>query len=179
MLRAAFVRTLGQPDRIHVIRSDGSEVSWPFPTFGDDLPHDLVHLVVESAFGLTGGFWGRVDAGADPKRINDEANRRGGADKYAAFGADRRELDLAEVLAAASWSVDTVEEEVRASCGKLGVEPPPELSKERVRETRAVLARLATRWRGLQPKGALNVAFDRDRPRASFEETLLVELTRA
>ena len=95
MLRAAFVRTVGQPDRIYVTRSDGSEISWPFPTYGEGLPHDLVHLVVESAFGVSGGFWGRVDQGVDPKRVNDEANRRGGRDKYTAFGPDLSELYLA------------------------------------------------------------------------------------
>ena len=68
VLRASFVRVAGQRDRIYVLRSDGSEVSWVFPTYGDMVPHDLVHVVVESAFGLKNGFWGRVDAGVDPAR---------------------------------------------------------------------------------------------------------------
>ena len=34
------------------------------------LPHDLVHLIVESAFGLRSGFWGLVDSGLDPRRID-------------------------------------------------------------------------------------------------------------
>jgi len=50
-------------------------------SYGDGLPHDLAHLVVESAFGLRGGFWGRVDDGADPQAINAEANGKGGRDK--------------------------------------------------------------------------------------------------
>ena len=66
MLNASFVRTVGDRDRIYVRRSDGSEVNWVFPTFGDAPPHDMIHLVVESAFGVTQGFWGRVDAGIDP-----------------------------------------------------------------------------------------------------------------
>src|SRR5262245_15116764 len=65
VLKAAFVRTVGERDRVYVTRSDGSQVSWAFPSYGGALPHDLVHLVVESAFGLSQGFWGRVDAGAD------------------------------------------------------------------------------------------------------------------
>jgi hypothetical protein len=68
-------------DRIYVVRPDGSEVHWAFPTYGDDPPHDLIHLVVEAAFGLRRGFWGRVDAGADPAAISAEANRKGGKDK--------------------------------------------------------------------------------------------------
>jgi len=169
MLRAAFVRTAGGPDRIYVVRSDGSEVSWSFPTYGDGLPHDLVHLVVESAFGLRDGFWGRVDAGADPRMINDQANRRGGADKYAAFGADRSELNVAEALAAAAGGEATVEA-VRAACAKLAVAPPAGLDEERTREVRELLAALSERWRGLLPKGALNLVFHRDAPRIGFEE---------
>ena len=44
MLHAAFVRTVGAPDRIYVTRSDRSEVSWPFPTYGDGLPHAFEDL---------------------------------------------------------------------------------------------------------------------------------------
>ena len=103
-LRATFLRTEGQRDRIYVKRSDGSEVSWAFPTYGEGLPHDLVHLVVETVFDLSKGFWGRVDRGADPGRISEEANRMGGANKYSAFGPDQVELARAEALAAARWS---------------------------------------------------------------------------
>jgi hypothetical protein len=49
-------------------------------------PHDLVHLVVEAAFGLAQGFWGRVDAGVDPAAIMAVANRKGGGNRYAGFG---------------------------------------------------------------------------------------------
>ena len=69
MLKATFVRTAGERDRIFVTRSDGSEVSWSFPSYGEGLPHDLVHWVVESCCGLRWGFWGRVDAGADPDAV--------------------------------------------------------------------------------------------------------------
>jgi hypothetical protein len=169
-LRAAFVRTAGEPDRIYVTRSDGSETAWSFPSYGDGLPHDLVHLVVESAFGLGDGFWGRVDGGADPRRINAEANRRGGKDKYAAFGPEPSELRLAEALAGTPWHLGSAREEARASCERLGLAAPDGLTEERVSETRAFLALLEERWRALTPKGALHVVFRRDRPRAGFEE---------
>src|SRR5436190_1128700 len=87
VLKASFVRTVGERDRIYVVRSDGSEVNWAFPAYGDALPHDLIHLVVEAAFGVGLGFWGRVDAGVDPGAIMAEANRRGGSDKFSGFGA--------------------------------------------------------------------------------------------
>ncbi len=46
-MQVSFVRTAGARDRIYVRRTSGSEVSWEFPSYGDELPHDLVHLVVE------------------------------------------------------------------------------------------------------------------------------------
>jgi hypothetical protein len=90
VLRASFVRTVGERDRIYVVRSDGSEVNWAFPNYGEALPHDLIHLVVEAAFGLRQGFWGRVDAGVDPGAIMADANRRGGSNKFSGFGTPGR-----------------------------------------------------------------------------------------
>jgi hypothetical protein len=184
VLRAAFVRTVGERDRIYVTRSDGSRTSWPFPTYGDGLPHDLVHLVVESAFGLAGGFWGRVDAGADPKRITDQANRKGGPNKYAAYGPDQRELLVAEALAAARWSERGAEvlEAASAAFGSAGLPPPADLTADRVERTAQVLAGLAGRWRALRPKGALDVDFDGAAPRRGFDRLrhdLAVEPTAA
>src|SRR5262245_31757127 len=103
-MEISFVRIQGERDRVYVKRSNGSEVSWVFPSYGNFIPHDLVHFVVETAFGLKNGFWGRVDAGIDVARINAEANRIGGANKYAGFGADQVELYIAEALGATLWS---------------------------------------------------------------------------
>lgn len=164
-LKATFVRVIGERDRVYVTRSNGSQVSWVFATYGDGLPHDLVHLVVESVFGLTQGFWGRVDGGADPGRISADANRRGGENKFAAFGDDRSELDLAEALAAAGW--DSVES-VREACARQNVAPPQDLSEELVEETAACLGALQRRWVTLVPKGAIDVSFDTASPRRSI-----------
>ena len=38
---------------------------WEFPSYGDGLPHDLCHLIVEEALGLSEGFWGLVDQHVD------------------------------------------------------------------------------------------------------------------
>jgi hypothetical protein len=174
-MEVSFVRVRGQRDRIYVRRSDRSEVSWVFPSYGDELPHDLVHLVVEAAFGVRYGFWGRVDAGVDPARINDEANRMGGANKYRGFGDDRRDLLLAEALAAALWlNADVSDDQRRAaiveSCGKLGVELPSAASLERLREVRAALEQLRAQWRAIGVKGTLKLRFDPLDPQRSFAE---------
>ncbi|HEV8325042.1 MAG TPA: hypothetical protein VG389_25735 [Myxococcota bacterium] len=174
-MRIAFVRTHGQPDRVYVRRSAGGEVSWSFPTYGDGLPHDLVHLVVESAFGVREGFWGRVDAGADPARLNAQANRSGGADKYAGFGADQRDLLLAEVLAGLSWWVAELTDADRVSaardaCAKVGVTPPPSVAPAAMAAVRATLERLGARWRALLPKGSLELAYDPAHPERGFTD---------
>ena len=174
MLSAAFVRTVGDRDRIYVRRSDGSEVSWGFPTYGDVPPHDMIHLVVESAFGVTQGFWGRVDAGIDPGIIADQANRLGGRNKYAAFGADLSGLALAEALANPGWLLDAISAEalqnqIVGACREAGVEPPAPLSIERTEPVRVVLRHLAMQWRDLKPKGAIDLLFDPRDPMGIFD----------
>jgi hypothetical protein len=172
-LTASFLRTAGERDRIYVTRSDGSEASWSFPTYGDGLPHDLVHFVVETVFGLSRGFWGRVDGGADPMRINDEANRVGGKDKYAGFGPEQGQLQMAEALASA-WYPRRDDQEVltaiEAAARATGVEV--DVSLPRVHEARRALAALCQRWRGLGAKGTRRLAFDAREPRRGLEGLL-------
>jgi len=175
LLNASFVRTAGERDRIYVKRSDETEVGWAFPSYGDAPPHDLIHLVVESAFGLAWGFWGRVDAGADPGVIAAQANRQGGPDKYAGFGEDLSELRLAEAVANPRWlaedtSLGELQEQIFGHCRDLGVAAPALLSKERIGQVRVVLLRLARQWRELAPKGALRVSFDAKEPVRGFEQ---------
>jgi hypothetical protein len=170
MLKATFVRVQGERDRIYVHRSDGTEVSWVFPTYGDALPHDLVHLVVETVFSLSRGFWGRVDEGVDPGRLSEEANRMGGANKYAAFGADQADLMLAEILAAARWNDETVANDVEAARVQAGLPPRPRILDLEIRETRRALEILRSKWATLFPKGSLAVTFDATTPRAGLPQ---------
>ncbi|MBV8984257.1 MAG: hypothetical protein JO248_07425 [Acidimicrobiia bacterium] len=79
MLRVTFVRKRGQRDRVYVQREDGSSTGWDFPTYGDALPHDLMHLVVEDALGMRHGFWGLVDAGVEVALVANEATLVRGA----------------------------------------------------------------------------------------------------
>jgi hypothetical protein len=58
VLEVSFVRRRGKRDRVYVHRSDGTSTGWDFPSYGDGLPHDLCHLVVEDELGLPDGFWG-------------------------------------------------------------------------------------------------------------------------
>jgi len=165
-LSVTFVRKTGSPDHVYVRRPDGSEADWSFPSYGAGLPHDLVHLVVESRFGLKHGFWGRVASGIDAARINAAANRRGGKDKYAGFGEDLRELYLAEALVNARWldreATDGERlEDIARECSKAEIAVPANVTLDSIASVRAKLAELQTRWARLVPRGALSLSFDR------------------
>ncbi len=168
MIHIAFVRTFERPDRMHVRRADGTEVSWTFPTYGDALPHDLVHLVVEAAFGLRDGFWGKVAGGMDPRRANAQSDAPGTGEKYAGFGADRSALLLSEALANASWwdedmgPLDRLSA-IQRSCAQLGVDAPESMQAEPLASTQQTLLALRARWRPLVPRGALHFTFDEAR----------------
>jgi len=170
-MQVTFARTVGSPDRIYVQRSNGEEASWTFPSYGDGLPHDLVHLVVEAAFGLSRGLWGLVDAGADMARINAEANRKGGPNKYSALGPDQRDILLSEALAAAMSGMFESEDQrleyVTSACRNLGFEPTVAVTGERLQQVLSALADLRERWRALKPKGSLRFRFQPGAPPAA------------
>ena len=161
-----FVRISGEPDRIYVKRSDGSETQWTFPTFGNEIPHDMMHLIVETKFGLRRGFWGRVDDGVDPARINQMSNRKGGpsAVKYAGFGSDLTELYLAEALAGLSWSIRELTPADRfamlvSTCEQGGLTKPEDVNEHTLAEVETRINELRRQWRALVPKGTIELTF--------------------
>src|SRR5580698_7466160 len=96
-LEAAFVRQRGRRDRVYVTRHDGSSTAWDFPSYGDRLPHDLCHLVVEEGLGIVEGFWGLVDRGVEVKLIDDQATLvRDGRPLVEEVGVDFSDLMRAE-----------------------------------------------------------------------------------
>jgi hypothetical protein len=84
MLEVSFVRHRGSRDRVYVKRSDGTSIEWDFPSYGDGLPHDLCHLVVEDSLELSEGFWGLVDQHVD-------VVHRGGRDRPGQSSSLRRQ----------------------------------------------------------------------------------------
>ncbi len=155
-----FVRIAGEADRIYVKRSDGTETWWTFPSFGSEVPHDLVHLVVESKFGIRDGFWGRVDAGVDPLEVNRQANRKGGANKYEGFGSDLTGLYLAEALAGLSWQLRELSGNDRLEMfRRMSETAPPTVNATSLDEVQQRLNELRAQWRALLPKGTLELTF--------------------
>ena len=163
-MQVTFVRTVGEKDRIYVVRDDGSESSWSFASYGPRLPHDLVHLVVESITGLRPGLWGRVAAGADMRRINAAANRMGGKDKYKALGDDISDVLVSEALAIAPWSDESLDDvacldAIAKNAADMGVALPDSIEENTVAAVRARLSELRREWRQLVPKGSIRLSF--------------------
>jgi hypothetical protein len=74
-MRITFIKGKGS-DRIHVVRTDGSEAAATLPQKGP-VPHDAFHYFVERAAGFTRGFWGLVAAGHHPDEISEIARKAG------------------------------------------------------------------------------------------------------
>lgn len=148
MLEAAFVRRRGGRDRVYVTRADGTSTGWDFPSYGDWLPHDLCHLVVEEELGLTNGFWGLVDLGIEVGLVNNQATLlRDGAPLV-----EHAQLDLTGLTEA--------EAAVSALTGPAPTEAVT-LPLEAVATIRRRLEALAERWRTLDDGGAITLAFSR------------------
>lgn len=73
-MKVCFIRSGDRRYGIQIERaSDPTLVMDPAPGFDRDLPHDMVHFVVEAALGLKGGVFGQIAAGGDAGsfRVND------------------------------------------------------------------------------------------------------------
>jgi hypothetical protein len=174
MMHLTFVRTVGAHDRIYVRRSDGVATEWTFPSMGNELPHDLVHLVCEAGFAIADGIFAAVDAGLDLAKVNARANKVGGKHKYRGTGLDRPSAYVSEALAAAFGPFGGPDEarlaSIAVACRELEVAMPKSVTLERVAEVKSALDRLRTKWRELIPRGSLTLEFDPKAPARSFEE---------
>jgi hypothetical protein len=145
VLTATFVRHRGGRDHIYVQRANGTELHWQFPTYGDGLPHDLVHLVVESGLGMTGGFWGLIDDGAEITLVDNEATIVGASDDWSG-------LRLAEA-AVASFGAE--------SSGGVAQNYtiPSSYAPEPLVAIRQRLVALQAEWAALPDRGSLRLTF--------------------
>lgn len=165
-LSIAFVRAHERHDRIFITFSDGQQGGWRFPSYGEALPHDLVHFGVETAFELSRGVWGLVASGIDFQAINAQANHRGGTirEKYAGLGDDLSELLFAEALATARWfdqdiSLSELREDIVGQCQRTDIDPVVELTDARLQSARELLFQHYEAWSQLAPKQALNLTW--------------------
>jgi hypothetical protein len=147
-LEVAFVRQRGRRDRIYVTRQDSSTTAWDFPSYGDGLPHDLVHLVVESGLGIVDGFWGLVDRGVDVSLVDNQACLvRAGRPLVDEPGFDASGLLRAEEAVAVIGAADPV------------TALPGWLSATTVAAIRDRLADLGRCWRQLEDGVAITLGY--------------------
>src|SRR3546814_20352339 len=65
-MKGHFIRSGERRYSVRVERADAPTlVMDPAPGFDRDLPHDLVHFVVEGVLGLKAGVFGQIAAGGD------------------------------------------------------------------------------------------------------------------
>jgi hypothetical protein len=145
-------------DRIDAIRADGSEVRTTFPHKGP-LPHDLVHLVVESQLGIDDGFWGMVANGRHPEEIAAIAKAEGhasatratvpGKSIVAIVQAERAvECFEADLWSDADGDPQTIREVIAAGCDPSLV-PAVEVDDAAIADIRSSLAALRRQWSAL------------------------------
>jgi hypothetical protein len=178
MLDVTFVRRRNRRDRVYVARRDGTSISWDFPSYGDGLPHDLCHLVVEDNLGFANGLWGLVDQGVGIGLINNElALMRDGKPLAGAFGIDLSALVQAEhAVAVFAARLDAVEnmrhrsrtqpasaippaDETSRLADALGFERPTRATCEAIASIGARLRDLADQWRSLDDGAAITLTF--------------------
>jgi hypothetical protein len=174
MLEVSFVQNRASRDRVYVTRSDGTSTGWDFPTYGDGLPHDLCHLVVEDGLGLTEGFWGLVDQHVDVGLVNNEPTlirdgkpfvEQPGVDftgltqaekAVALLAAPGVEVEQARRPSAAARPMDEIAEQLGFSLAD-GVTPAAVVAiHDRLQE-------LGLRWRSLTDGGSIVLTFSGSR----------------
>jgi hypothetical protein len=164
-MHVAFKRT-GAHRYAVIVSHDGrvSQAMDPAPGYDDDIPHDLIHYVVEAELRLESGVFGRAARGggtfiasADASSARDRARqRRKQLRKDASLGARDRDDDLgrSERLAA----VCDVAWRKRRGQQPDPLRKAPEGSAEDAASITRVVARLdqlAPRWRALPVDGEL------------------------
>lgn len=178
-VKASFVRHRERRDRVYVTRQDGSSTAWDFPSYGDRLPHDLCHLVVEEALGISNGFWGLVDQGVEVRLVDDQATLvRAGKPLVQEVGVDFSDLMEAERMVGVFGPTGIHTEQVgaitvahldpsstAASCdtdeppSELGVDLPAGLSDEAIASLRRQLHDLGEQWRSLDDGDAITLTY--------------------
>jgi hypothetical protein len=178
VMLVSFVRHRGQRDGVHVTRRDGTATSWDFPSYGDRLPHDLCHLVVERELGLAEGFWGFVDRGVDVHVVDDQATLvLGGKPLVEHLGKDFTVLMQAEEAVALLSPTDIniemlgaitvahldsttgTAQPIQGLVSELGFELPASATADAVDSIRQQLHALAERWRSIEDGEPITLAY--------------------
>lgn len=177
-MKVHFIRSGERRYSMKVERADAPTlVMDPAPGFDPDVPHDMVHFVVEAALGLKGGVFGQIASGGDAGSFrvagDDLAakDRQRAARKQVAKGArlvktQGREGELSELAAFLldiDWRSQTRADSAaqRAALGEAARTRASLSADERARIDAARIRvfadfdRLSKRWRALRVGEAL------------------------
>ncbi|MBV6687729.1 hypothetical protein AB8807_03815 [Xanthomonas campestris pv. olitorii] len=146
-------------DRLACVRADGSHCEVDLPRQGI-LPHDLIHLWVESRLGLSDGFIGLVAKGADIDYAGKELHRH--VDPQRQMQAGQAE-SVVEALQSQLWSGQFDDAMfhygLAQACSMRGV-MPPELEGVAPKEDLFVpLTRLGAAWNAMAAGTEWRLAF--------------------
>lgn len=162
------------------MRADGSTCNWGFPTYGDELPHDVRHLIVEKSLGIVNGFWGLVEQGTEVRLIDGQSTLvRGGRPLFEQSGYDLAGLMAAERAVALLAPIGMNYERAGANDIDRQHSPDPNVpllveiaaalepalslnvSLGSIAATRNQLRDLTRQWSALEDGGAITLSFAR------------------
>ena len=132
----------GQHEIVVRGRRKGPDLRHAAVPVGSRIPHDLVHAAVESALGITDGFWGVVDRGA----VFEGFTPRGGSKVMRRHGADVLAAEVPVNWAYRVWTGRSVDPAV-------GVSGAPPLDADQLRRALDALDDAERRW-SATPDGA-------------------------
>ena len=157
------------------MRGDGSSFDWAFPTYGEHLPHDLCHLVVENLLGISGGFWGLVEQGMDVQLVDnksalfvegrpvsevkgfDTSDLLRAEDAVASIAPFGTPIDFVETTSATARAESAVVSARGEGARTAGGILRPGTTPEDIAAVIAALRELQTLWQGLDDGGSISL----------------------
>lgn len=164
-LRAQFVRTGEGRDHVDVTFGDGTTLSWQVRASREHPPHDLVQLIVESALGLTHGFWGLLLTGTDVLSLRSPGSTSTwpslDQESFAALTQAEAVVSAIDTARGPDGVPDAeaLTRTIPAACARSGVPAPEGIDQARCDLTVAQLAAADRRWRALPAGQGLRFSY--------------------
>ena len=146
-VRMAFRRAADRrPVETRVERDDGVVFAMRGPGGGAELPHDLVHALVETELRVTDGIWGCVADGVVWHSMRHVSGRQ---PPHAAERSARLKRERAAAIQRAEGLADLVARTARGAEVLPGQAAALDLAPDRLASAAGALADAARRWRAL------------------------------
>lgn len=167
-MQIEIIKGAGRDDTVRITRSDGSIASAAVPKKGP-LPHDAVHVIVESELAFRAGFIGLIAAGRAPGEIASFAAAMGHSSARKAHTPDASIVELiqaerlVECFEAEAWGkpadLETLQSVADAGFAESLV-PRIVLTEAGIGRIRARLDQLKADWLPLEPGAKLTFIWD-------------------